>query len=360
MKRNLFIIAILFVVLSVAACGDASENEVNTSETAIAVRLQKAEPSEGVASFSAPAQLEASRMTTLSTRMSGFIDQVHVKVGDRVNKNQLLVSLNSADLNAQKAQVNASIQKAKENLAATEKDFNRFARLFETQSITEKEFDDMSVRFKMAQSDMEQAVQKHNEINAQFEYINVKAPFAGVVTADFVEAGDLANPGAPLLSLESQNTLDVVTLVAESNISNINADMPVRVTIPALATNLSGSIVEMSASASQSGGQFMVKVRLEATEQPILPGMYAQVNFTNGSALSTTSVFIPESAVVHQGQLTGVYTVSQDQKALLRWIRLGSTEEGKVEVLSGLSPNESFIADADAKLFNGASVKVQQ
>ncbi len=359
MKRNLFIFALLSIVLSMAACGDANENEVKSSATVVNVRLQKAITNKGTSSFTTPAQLEASKKITLSTRMSGFIDQVHVKVGDRVKKNQLLVSLNSNDLNAQKAQIEAAIFKAEENLSAAEKDFNRFTRLYERQSITEKEFDDVVVRFKMAQSDVEKALQKGNEINAQFEYINVKAPFSGVVTADFVEAGDLANPGAPLLSLESQNTLDVVTLVAESNVSNINADMPVRITIPALATSLSGSIIEMSASGSQSGGQFMVKIRLEATEQPILPGMYAQVHFTDESTFESTSVFIPESAIVRQGQLTGVYTVSQDQKALLRWIRLGERDNNQVEVLSGLLPNESFITSADSKLFNGVSVKIQ-
>lgn len=360
MKRNLFIITSLAAGLLVAACGSANKNEVNIAESAIAVRLQKVESSQQTTTFSSPAQIEASKRSILSTRVSGFVRQVHVKVGDRVSKNQLLVSLNNDDLMAQKRQIDASIEKAQEHLAAVEKDFNRFKRLLESKSVTEKEFDDVNVRFKMAQSDLELALQKRNEINAQFEYFNVKAPFSGLVTADFIDAGDLANPGAPLLTIEAQETLEVVTSVSESNISNINANTPVQVTIPALDITSTGRITEMSSSASQSGGQFLVKISLDATKQSLLPGMYAQVHFAYTNPMQANKVLIPESALVHKGQLTGVYTVSKEQKALLRWVRLGATDGKFIEVLSGLSTNESFIIDAREKLYNGATVRIQQ
>jgi hypothetical protein len=70
-------------------------------------------------------------------------------------------------------------------------------------------------------------------------------------------------------------------------------------------------------------------------------------------------VLVPESALVRQGQLTGVYTVGSDNVAILRWLRIGKTFGNQLEVLSGLSADEQYIVSAEGKLFNGAKVSVQ-
>jgi hypothetical protein len=68
---------------------------------------------------------------------------------------------------------------------------------------------------------------------------------------------------------------------------------------------------------------------------------------------------VPESALVKQGQLTGIYTIGSGNMAILRWLRIGKTFGNQVEVLSGLSADEQYIVSAEGKLFNGAKVSVQ-
>ena len=70
-------------------------------------------------------------------------------------------------------------------------------------------------------------------------------------------------------------------------------------------------------------------------------------------------VLIPKEAIVKNGQLSGVYTVSESNTALLRWLRLGRTYGNNVEVLSGLNADESYIVSAEGKLFNGVKVSIQ-
>jgi multidrug efflux pump subunit AcrA (membrane-fusion protein) len=102
----------------------------------------------------------------------------------------------------------------------------------------------------------------------------------------------------------------------------------------------------------------MVKVLLDPSDANILSGMYATVQFP--VALETSkAIMIPNDAVVHRGQLTGIYTVSQNNTAVLRWVRLGRTFGDKVEVLSGLSADEEYIIKAEGKLYNGVKVSVQ-
>ena len=71
-------------------------------------------------------------------------------------------------------------------------------------------------------------------------------------------------------------------------------------------------------------------------------------------------VFVPTTAIIENGGLKGVYTVSKQNTALLRWLRLGKTYGDKVEVLSGLNSEEPYIVSAEGKLFNGVKVTLKQ
>jgi hypothetical protein len=91
--------------------------------------------------------------------------------------------------------------------------------------------------------------------------------------------------------------------------------------------------------------------------------MFVNVQFPienkNQTTATTTRVLVPQSALVHQGQLTGIYTIGTGNVAILRWLRTGKNTGDQVEVLSGLSANEQYIVSAEGKLFNGAKVSAQ-
>jgi hypothetical protein len=75
--------------------------------------------------------------------------------------------------------------------------------------------------------------------------------------------------------------------------------------------------------------------------------------------VQTDRILVPESALVKQGQLVGIYTIGTGNVAILRWLRTGKTFGDQVEVLSGLSADEQYIISADGKLYNGTKVSVQ-
>ena len=175
----------------------------------------------------------------------------------------------------------------------------------------------------------------------------------------FIKAGDMANPGKPLLEVEAPGKYQVLTLVPESEITKIKQGMEVQVSLNTLNENVPGEVIEVSSSSKNTGGQYHVKVSLSETSAPILSGMYATVKFPIAGENQSGATLIPLEAVVQKGQLSGVYTVSESNTALLRWLRLGRTYGDKVEVLSGLTADESFIVSANGKLYNGAKISIQ-
>jgi multidrug efflux pump subunit AcrA (membrane-fusion protein) len=162
--------------------------------------------------------------------------------------------------------------------------------------------------------------------------------------------------------LEGASKLQVTAMVSENDIVSIKKGMTVNVLVKSSNVTLTGKVSEVSISASNTGGQYLVKVNLDKTDASVLSGMFVNVQFpvaNKTQTVETNRILVPENALVKQGQLSGIYTIATGNIAILRWLRTGKTFGNQVEVLSGLSANEQYIVSADGKLYNGALVRVQ-
>ena len=357
--KKIFIPVLALVIL--ASC-DSKKKEEIVKEPAIAVKVSGITENNSSPFVTASGKIEAENSANLSTRMMGYVTKVHVQVGQKVGAGQLLVSINNTDLQAKKAQVDASILQATAGFNNAKKDYDRFMNLFKQQSASQKELDDMTARYEMAKAGLEGARQMRNEVLAQFSYSNIKAPFSGVVTNTFVKEGDMANPGMPLVSVEGASKLQVMAMVSENDIVSIKKGMPVSVLVKSSNEKLDGKVSEVSISATNTGGQYLVKVDLDKTDATVLSGMFVNIQFPIANKANTSKsevLLVPESALVKQGQLTGLYTIGTGNVAILRWLRVGKSFGDQVEVLSGLSANEQYIVSADGKLYNGVTISVQ-
>ncbi|MEZ4810133.1 MAG: efflux RND transporter periplasmic adaptor subunit [Allomuricauda sp.] len=347
------------VGLTLLGCGSDKRKKQEKSET-VTVSVAEVEIGDTSTIMAGSGQVTAVNSATLSTRMMGHVEKLPVKIGQKVKKGDLLISINNVDLRAKRAQMDASITEANVAYTNAKKDYERFMNLFQENSASQKELDDMTARYEMAKAKLEAATQMRNEINSQFAYANIRAPFDGVVTNTFIDEGDMANPGVPLVAVESPGDFEVVAKVSESNINNIEEGMKADVHIKALDTVVSGKVTELSTSAQNTGGQYILKVLLDKSQSKILSGMYATIRLEADNGRSADAlVTVPSEALVHQGQLSGIYTLGDDNTALLRWLRLGDTYGDEVEVLSGLSKGERYIVSADGKLYNGVKVSIQ-
>ncbi|MCG9972160.1 efflux RND transporter periplasmic adaptor subunit [Christiangramia crocea] len=357
MKLKLYTLLIAGAASLFISCGD-DKKPSQEKKPALAVKVNSPASEKG-STLSLNGKIEAVNNAKLSTRMMGYVDRINVQIGDKVKKGELLVSINNSDLQAKIAQVNAKITEAQAAYNNAEKDYNRFKNLFEENSASQKELDDITANYEMAKARLEAARQMKNEIQAQFAYVNIRAPFSGVITNKFVEEGDMANPGMPLVAMEAPGAFEVRATVPESDVSSIKEGTEVDVNVKTLDKTLKGVISEVSASAKNTGSQYPVKISLEETGDEIRSGMYVSVEIPVEQKTASARVLIPSSAVVHRGDLTGIYTISSQNMALLRWIRLGKTYGDQVEVLSGLKADEEYIVDAEGKLYNGAPVSKQ-
>ncbi|WP_027138705.1 efflux RND transporter periplasmic adaptor subunit [Gaetbulibacter saemankumensis] len=359
MKKHTYIIAFTLFTLLFSACGNNNKQAATDNTPAIKVHVNAVKINNNTPFLTVSGKIQATESADLSTRFMGYVNKIHVEIGDQVNQGQLLVSINNSDLEAKRAQVNAGISEATVAYNNAKRDFERFTNLFASKSISQKEMDNVAANYEMAKARLEAAKGMKNEINAQFEYANITAPFSGIITNKYVKSGDMANPGMPLISLENPKQFEILAMVPESEISQINKGITVSARVKSVEEELKGTVAEISSSARHTGGQYLVKITLEKPSKNVLSGMFATVLFPVEKQQDSNLVLIPQEAIVNNGQLTGVYTVSATNTALLRWLRLGRTYGDQVEVLSGLNSEESYIISAEGKLYNGAKISIQ-
>lgn len=355
MKKHTYLLIIPIVVSLMVSCG-SPEEQTTTALDPVNVKVGTAVTTDVTATVAVSGKIEASSSANISTRMMGAVTSVMVKPGDQVNKGDLLLTISSADLIAKKAQVEAAIAQAKSGYENAEKDYERFKSLYEKGSASKKELENITTHYQIAKSGLAAAQEMEKEVNAQFTYTNLRAPFSGIVANVFVKIGDMASPGYPLATIEGTGIYEAAVMVPESQIANILLGAKADVMVKSSDQTIQGIVSEVSPSAKNTGGQFLVKLSLDSHEG-ILPGMFvkAEISITDQPNYKS-SPMVAKNALIRNGQLSGIYTISGSNTAILRWIRTGNSHGENIEVLSGISTGEKYIVSSEGKLFNGATV----
>jgi RND family efflux transporter MFP subunit len=184
----------------------------------------------------------------------------------------------------------------------------------------------------------------------------ITAPGDGVITSKLVDEGDLASPGMPLLSMDTTDGYRVDAILPENYFQEVKPGQSVRVTVPAIREEaLPGTIRTIVPAADQHSRSFLIKVTLPQ-DLAVKSGMFARVEVPLGR---TSKMLIPPRAVIHQGQLTALFVLKDQDIARFRLIRLGRTSPEGVEVLSGLETGERFAVELVPQLRDGVRVEVK-
>jgi RND family efflux transporter MFP subunit len=361
LNKNTIGLSFLIFFLALTSCEQTVEKKsVADTRPSVKVQLTKAGNASIEDMTALSGKIQAEKFVTVSTRIMGYLTNVRAEVGDKVQKGQVLAAINSNEIKAKMAQADAGITEAKAGLKNIEKDFARIQALYKKKSATQKELDDITTHREMTLAKIKQAEEMKNEAMTMYSYATIRAPFSGVITEKHIHSGDLANPGRPLFTVEATNAYQAAVLVPESIFPTLKKGDEVKVFIKSNNQELTGKISELSRSSVRTGGQYLTKIDLDKKalkDTPLYSGMYLKVLFPQkNQSTKNKKVLVNQNALVKQGQLTGIYTKSENNTAILRWIRLGKTYGDQVEVLSGLALGEQYIASAEGRLMNGVKV----
>lgn len=348
----------LVTALTIGAmgCGGRPETARLDERAAVTAEVATAAFAEVPGETVATGAVEPVSQVFPGTKLMGRVEQVLVREGDQVTKGQLLARLDSRDLEAAVAQAKAAVMMAEATLTNAEAQFKRISGLHAKGSVTEKNLEDATAHYRITEAGLEQARANQKAAEVMLAYTAIHAPVSGYLTSKRTEAGDMAAPGMPLFTIDDLSQVKVNVKVPESEIGGITAGSPARVSIEATGETV-GAVVDRIVPAADPGSRtFEVKLKLDNPGGKMKSGMFARVVFSKGKR---QALLVPASAIVHRGQLTGLYVLDQEGKARLRWVREGREENGKREILSGLQPGEKFLTTPPPALQDGTPVQAR-
>ncbi|RMF25312.1 MAG: efflux RND transporter periplasmic adaptor subunit, partial [Deltaproteobacteria bacterium] len=200
--------AVVLAALFAAACGGGHEPSAQSESLEPAqVRVAPVVVKPRAAVEEVAGTVEAKSRATIEAKISGRIVELPVVAGQTVHRGQMLARLDVGEIQARLEQARARLEQAKRDRA-------RFANLLERQAVTQRQYDEVEARFRVAQAAVAEA-------ETMFGYATITAPFDGVVVRKAADVGDLASPGKPLLVLEDPSALQVKGHVSEALISRV-------------------------------------------------------------------------------------------------------------------------------------------
>lgn len=284
------------------------------------------------------ANVLAARRATISTRHSATVKAVHAEEGQEVRAGQLLVSLADDDLRGGLQAAQAALDSA----AAHER---RIAQLAKERAATPSELEAATAQRAQAEAAVAAA-------RAQQGYAEIRAPFAGTIQARRIEPGDLVGPGQPLLELEGGG-LELVASASEGEAAGLAVGKELRFQ----AGDVEGRarVTALTPGGDPLSHRRGLKARVVSAQGPLRSGTFARLEVP-GEGPSSHGVWVPRTALVERGDLTGVF-VAAAGKAELRWISTGEPIGDQVPVRAGLREGEPVI-DAPGALRDGQPVEV--
>ncbi len=361
----------LLLLTPVLLLGCSHENQaVQAAPPTAQAQLVKTKAQQMPQSIRTSGTVHAKETAMISAQMPGTIRQVLVQAGDRVRAGQLLIALDDSamrsDLNrATAAQMAVEKQQMAAQAGATlaSGTLARYQELKNQKSVSPQEFDEVQQRSQAASLQLQALQAQSSEANAavagartQLGYMQLHAPFTGIVTARTADPGTLATPGTPLLQIDRDGPLQLYTSVDESLIGSVRMGMKLPVSIDGIgAADTTATVAQIVPAADPSSRSFLVKLDLPASKQ-LRAGIYATANFP-GAVRSV--ILAPQSAVVMRGSLPCVYALDAEGVAQLRYVTLGNRHGDEVEILSGIAAGETLVNHPGDRDIAGKRIEAQ-
>ena len=338
----------LLIGLMVVACGESEAPDATADKTwslpTAVVKVEKLP-----VTYMSTGTVVSDQRIEVSSRSTGYIREILVHEGEEVRRGQILIKLDGADVEGAINQAEAAHKTAELALKDANIDLQRFKDLYVRGNVSESQMRKIRLFRDSSQETLSKAKTALDTALSRRQYIDISSQIQGVVVARHHREGDLATPGKSILTIESSQGLLFDTFVAESQISKIKRGDAVQVRLDALDLSLAAVVARVVPVGDPLTRRYKVKVALPAQEG-LLSGMFGRVHFV---LESKDSPVVPLTAIIERGGLQGVFVLDQAQRTHFRWLQLGATTSGFVEVRSGLQGGERIVSAVNPAIGEG-------
>jgi RND family efflux transporter MFP subunit len=360
------LVLIAFIVVGIRSRVHAEETLSATTRqdailsVAVTTPSQSAQPLE----ITLPANTQAYIDTPIYARTDGYLRHWYADIGAHVHEGQVLADIETPELDQQVNQAQSDLATAQANLQIAQITAERWNKLLAKNAVSQQETDQATSDLSARQSALSSAQANLRRLQQLQSYEKVYAPFDGVITArnvdigSLIQAGDSNSPKSELFHMDATDKLRLYVAVPEVYANAIHGGDHVAVTSDADPNQkFTGTIVRNSDAIDLSTRTLNVEVDVANQNHKLLPGQYAFVHFLIPP--SGASATLPSNVLLFRAQGLQVGVV-KDGRVQLVPVQIGHDYGAKVEITSGLAPQDQVILNPSDSLAQGERVQVER
>lgn len=343
---------------------NAEEQKTETQQAAAALPPAEVFPVQKrrlSSSLQIPGELIAYQQVDLYAKENSFVKKLYVDVGSEVTTGQLLVTMEAPELGSQLAGALSNVKSREAIYTASKANYDRLYETSQTPgTISPNDLEQAAARKNSDLAQLEAAKAAYKQVTETQGYLQIRAPFSGVITARNVNPGAYVGPSGkgsemPLFTLQEQKKLRLVISVPEAYTGYLNNKNEVSFTVKSLPNQqFKAQIKRMAGAIDSRLRSERIEMDVVNNDKKLLPGMVAEVNLPLPAQDST--FIVPKTAVVNSTESVFVIRVVNN-KAEWVDVKTGREANGAIEVYGNLNPGDLLLKTASDEVRNGSAVQ---
>lgn len=344
MRRLLFLSLLATSYAFAVSCGEETQSKpssTDSSKTIIPVEVGNVVLGDISAFYGGTATLEAQNEAVVVNRVGGIIKEVFVEEGDVVKVGQVLAKIDDERLLVE-------LERSKINLDKLKADLTRNKELFDKKLISAEAYQNSLFEFKTQEAAFELS-------KLDVTFTKVVAPINGVISERMIKHGNMVGVSSEMFRITDFDPLLAIMFVPENEKGKIKVGQQVSLGFDALQNvEIEGKIARISPIIDRETGTFKVTIEVRDNEMRLSPGMFSRVRIVYDTHKNTH--LIPKNAVIREDSDRSVFVV-RDKQAFKIPVTLGFEQNGKVEIISGLSKDDVIVTLGQTALQDSALVE---
>ena len=347
--RKTLILSLLIVLVACQKGNSGTDESSKLSDkdkkdkVIINVETSKSYLGDSIATFKSTAILEADRAATITTKSSGIILDILVEEGDLVEKNDVLLVLESDEQRLALKSATANYDKSLNN-------FKRAEKLIAKGLINAEQIDNLKYETRSLKAALDQA-----EMNLSFT--QVKSPFAGTGVRRHVKIGNLVQNATAVFEVIDFDSLQAKIDVPEHQWSIMKPGLSVQFEFEALENQLVlGEVIRVSPVIDSASGTFEVTVQVDNSDKSLRPGLFAKANIVFDQRNDV--VMVDKDSIIREDELSYVYVLKGENKIDKVQVSLGYEMPDSYEITAGLAVDQVVVTTGKNNLTPDVEVNV--
>ncbi len=319
----------------------------------------------GEQSLTLPGQVSAWNQASVYAQVSGYIEHWFKDYGAHVEAGDVLATISTPGLDAQFEASKAKLKVAQSQFDIAAVTSKRFNSLSGSAGVSQQEIDNRNATTEAAKAQVDAAQQDVDNYAAKIAFKDIKAPFAGIVTARRVNVGDFIGANGadvtaqsvpqPLFTVADVHSVRIFVSVPQTYSSVLNPGLKADLHLPGKAESVAAKFRTMAGGVSTSTRTIVTEFQVDTPQQDLLPGAYVTVEMHFPSDPSI--LVVPSQALLFRAEGMQVAVIGPGNKVHLQKVTVGQTLGLTVQVTSGLSASDKIVASPSLGLLQGQQVQ---